>query len=255
MAVPKDMATVKASSLETEKVKIEGVFPSNEEPQEFTRGDGSTFTVERPYRIRIVDMQGNIVSEDVSTKTVSTPKWDKKFYQKDEYWNYTRGEVLLAVMQVLRQMNRKIAKECDEEGEFNINDLEGVEFDAVVGQGDGSNRWINWVLTFVHHGVWTPERTKSPEVKAEQAKEEASDSVDNTKTVEAMFGKGEPEKKPEKTRDEWIAEAKKNKTKLYFKDEDGDRIVATDTQYKDKKVELFVKEGTEFISTESGLPF
>ena len=256
MAVPKDIATVKASGLETEKVKIEGVFPSNEEPQEFKRADGSTFKIERPYKIRIVDASGEIVSEDISTKSVSTPQWEKKFYEKDGYWNYTRGEVLLAVMQILRETKHKIAVELEEKGEFNVNDLEGVEFDAVLAGNDGK-KWINWVLTFAHYHIWVPERAKNSEVKEEAPTKTAPD-VDNTNMIQNMFGEKKsetPKEDARKTRDSWVKEAKETGLKLYYKDADGDRLVADEEQFKDKKIELFFKQGTNFISTESGLPF
>lgn len=252
------MATVRASALEAEKVKVEGVFPSNEEPQEFKRADGSTFKIERPYRIRIVDSAGEIVSEDISTRSVSTPQWDKKFYEKDGYWNYTRGEVLLAIMQILRQTKHKIAVELEEKGEFSVNDLEGIEFEAVL-TGNGDKKWINWVLTFQHHGVWVPERSK--EVTSVKQETPVTAEVDNSSMVESMFGDSTEETKPAtedkkgKSREDWIKESAEQGLKLYYKDEEGDRLVATEKELKDKKIELFYKEGKEFISTESGLPF
>lgn len=225
---------VKATSFETEEVKIEDVFESTE-VDKFTDSEGKEVEVAKPFRIRIVDAKGDILSDDSTRKTLAAKNWLKKFYKnKEGYWNFTRNENLLAIMEILKAKNHKIAKELEEKGEFNINDLKGVKFDAVVGGNDVS-RWISWVQTFMANGVEVPERSETSE-KTEGAKAKEGD---NTEMVQKLFDVKDWEGK-----------------KLFVKDADGDYTVASDEQRTNNDVEKFYKgDNGEMVSTITGLPF
>jgi hypothetical protein len=166
MSVDPKNATVKALNLDPVTVKIEDVFDSTE-VKEFTKKDGTKGEIKLPYRIRIIAKKEGVVSEEDTQSAVNTNDWSKKFYTKDGYVNYTRNQTLLAVIEILRKMEHKVAVELDEKGEFNINDLKNVKFEAILHTGDAGN-WINWVLTFKHHGIPVPQSDTKPEAKEEE---------------------------------------------------------------------------------------
>lgn len=153
--VSKDKAVVSINQgYEAEIVRIDDVFDS---PESITLPSGDK--IEKPYRIRILDSKGEIVSDISTKKNLSAKNWEKKFYtNKSGYIAYTKDETLLAVIKVLTAMKHPLIKKLNEEGEFNINDLKNVTFEAVLtGGSEAKFRWVNWVETFKHHNISVPE--------------------------------------------------------------------------------------------------
>lgn len=162
MSVDKEKSFIKyLDTPETEKVKIEGVFESIKTKQ---IGDREILL---PYRIRIVDNKGKIVSEDETLPTLYAKDWSKKFYlNKKGYIAFTRDHNLLAIVEILRAKKNDIIVKAAIDSKFNINDLEGVEFEAVVSEYE-ENRFIDWIGTFRVNGVEVPDLKTKTEDKVE----------------------------------------------------------------------------------------
>ena len=175
MSVPESKAIVKAATMETEQVKVVDVFESDKK-KEFTKKNGEKGEILLPYRIRIEDSKGEIVSEEESTAALYTNKWLKKFYKgKTDYWNYTRNETLIAILEILRAKKHNLIDEIKEKGELNINHLRGVTFDAVLSKYE-NRKFINWVQTFFVNGVQVPEQEdNTPQVEKALAEHDPYD--------------------------------------------------------------------------------
>lgn len=167
MAVKGENAIVK-SGYEVTKVKIEDVFDCDEFDT-LPSGD----EIKKPYRIRIVDEKGDVVSDNPTRATLTARDWHKKFYtNKNGYKAFTRDHDLLAIMKVLEALNHPLFKAYKEKKEMNINGLRSIAFDAVVSSGGEGGRWINWVATFRHYNIDTPEDEGTK-----------TETTDNTKAV------------------------------------------------------------------------
>lgn len=155
MAVSKDKAMV-SNKPATVTAKITGVYESDKVEE---RGG---YTFEYPFRIRIEDGEGNILSDEETSSTLNTMNWSKKFYEKDRYINYTRYETLLAIMTILRAKPELDKQKLVESDEFDINKIVGYEFEVVTGD---NGTFINWYRTLQYHGIEVPQANESKEVE------------------------------------------------------------------------------------------
>lgn len=128
-----------------------------------TKKDGTEMKFEYPYRIRIEDQEGNIVSEDSSSKARYAKDWSRKFYIRTdpegrEFLGFTRHAVLLALCTI----SEKLGKELPKDDRKWI----GFEFEAILA-GNDKVKFIDWVRTFQYYGINVPtemtSRTGEPE--------------------------------------------------------------------------------------------
>lgn len=163
---------------EAEPVKIELVAESNK-----TKKIGQK-EVALPYRIRIINKNKDIVAENETLPYLTTNNWTKKFFinKKTGYVSFSYDSNLLAILEILRATKNKIVLDSEAAGEFNINNLEGVKFNAVIASYDGG-KFIDWVKTFQINGVRVP--TKA-ELGGSEKTTEVKD-IDNSKEVESII--------------------------------------------------------------------
>lgn len=149
MAVPKEHATIDKGKGggEVRKIKIEDINYSDKKEE---RGG---YTFEYPYQFELTcDKQ--IVDTRPSQAATSAKNWNKKFYVREKDGNknvaFTMDQTLLAVLAVLAK-----SQDYKVEYPFDVNDLIGKEFDAVVVLTD-EWKFVDWVATFEHHGISVP---------------------------------------------------------------------------------------------------
>lgn len=121
-----------------------------------TKSIGNGKEIELPYTF-IFTEGSEIIDTQNTTKTLSTNKWSKKFYSnKEGYTNFTKDHALLAITKILERIDPEKYKSCFIDGKFDINKLEGLEFNAVVSESKDGVKFINWVGTFKVNNVDVP---------------------------------------------------------------------------------------------------
>lgn len=155
---------------ETQKVKVYMVQKTEDVPGAITESKGRP-DIKYPYYIKIINEDGELVSEDSSTGSTYAMDWNKKFYLRNvdgkQYVGYYRHAVVLALYTLMEAMELAPVD--------NLQDLVGFEFDAVIrGTKPG---FISWVETFKANDVPVPSITDLG------GKEEVQkEVVDNTET-------------------------------------------------------------------------
>lgn len=160
-----------------EKVKVVQITKT---PNDESTEENSGYKFEYPWWIRIEDANGNIVTEDKTSKSTFARDWNKKFYirrdEDREQVMFTRHAITLALFTLLRAMNIN-----ETEYKEDIRKLEGFEFEAIVA-GNETVRFIDWAATFLHNGVRVPTinelEDNSPTDSKKETKEKESDKID-----------------------------------------------------------------------------
>lgn len=159
----------------TKKAKVTGLRKSSEVPNSIKVSPYND-KIEYPIWIKI-ESDGYVVSEDSSTKSTYANDWNKKFYLRtyegQEYVEYTRHAVLLALFKLMEAQGLEPVD--------NIKDLEGFEFDAVI-VGSEKGGFINWYQTLKANGVTVPEASDLAKPKKATSFTN-EDKVDNTEKV------------------------------------------------------------------------
>lgn len=145
---------------ETVMVKVSQITEIPETDPEYSEERGE-YTFTYPLRISIVDQNKVRVANDRSSATLRPRNWERKFYVNNKgYTAFTRNENLAATFAIYAKVNG------DEGGKFNVYDLEGFKFMAVVNY-DFDEPFIDWVRTFEANGVEVP-RLSRPETQEAQ---------------------------------------------------------------------------------------
>lgn len=133
---------------ETEKVRVDDIMPC-EETKELPNGREIKF----PYKIKIVDQNGNVVFEERTTPTLKPRDWNKKFYLNSSgFVGYSRDNSLLALAAIKQKTTGEVLP-----AQGNLNDtFIGFEFEAAVIRTEGGNTFIDWVDTFRVNKVRVP---------------------------------------------------------------------------------------------------
>lgn len=154
-------------------VKVQSITEIPEsDPEHSDERGGYTFTF--PIRISIIDQNKVRVANERSSLTLRPRDWGRKFYLNGKgFVSFTRNENLMAIFKLY-----SIDHE-DQGGKFNVYELEGFKFEAVVNY-DFDEPFIDWVRTFKHNGVEVPDL--APAVQEEVATVEQTKGA--VKTIE-----------------------------------------------------------------------
>ncbi len=139
------------SELESTTVKITQIL---HDP--VTKASGK-YDKELPFKIRIEDKEG-VVFDDSTTKIAYTKDWNKKFYVNQQgFVAFSRDDIILAILKIIEKDPEKssILAKLDDKSFHAKNNLLNYKFEAILTGAPGA-KWINWINTFILHGIPVP---------------------------------------------------------------------------------------------------
>lgn len=198
MPIPKKESKIKyGNSFETQRVEIEDINPCDE-THKMPNGGEISF----PYRIRIVDSEGDIISDNRTTKQTFVEDWKNgsHFYTNPKgYMTFSRDRDLLAIVTILKKKNYKALRDVEAGDEFDINDLIGAKFDAVLADVE-TGRFIDWTRTFMANDIEVPRSERvAATVDPDEVDIDEDDEEDEkpTKSSKRIFDEDEDEDEDE----------------------------------------------------------
>jgi hypothetical protein len=159
---------------ETQTVKLLDIFDSTDEKEGVNNQTGKKWKIKFPYRLRIINRNKDIVCDNSSQARLRVQNWNSLFYEKDGFVKFSMDSELLAVYTIYTKENNI----TETVGSFDINDMIGFKFEAVVVEWkDGG--FIDWIGTFQANGIRVPTAEELGGVTTSKQDEEFDAADDN----------------------------------------------------------------------------